>query len=99
MAQCRGRVLRDPSARWGADRPVPGRHSCMGRHPRPPQPGGSHHWPPQQRHGRARPAPGAPEPSTAEVRVWARAAGLAVPGRGKLRPEGWDAWRAAQPGW
>src|SRR5437762_1202492 len=39
----------------------------MGRHPRPPQPGGSHHWPPQQRHGRARPAPGAPEPSTAQV--------------------------------
>jgi hypothetical protein len=42
--------------------------------------------------------PGAPEPSTAEVRAWARATGLAVPGRGKLRPEVWAAWRAAHPG-
>ena len=41
------------------------------------------------------PAPGVPEPSTAEVRAWARATGLAVPGRGKLRPEVWAAWRAA----
>ncbi|GAB7002562.1 hypothetical protein JCM18899A_00330 [Nocardioides sp. AN3] len=41
-------------------------------------------------------APDAPEPSTAEVRAWARAAGLAVPDRGRLRPEVWDAWRAAQ---
>jgi ERCC4 domain len=40
-------------------------------------------------------APGAPEPSTAEVRAWARATGLAVPGSGRLRPEVWDAWRAA----
>src|ERR1700684_1598070 len=31
--------------------------------------------------------PHAPEPSTAEVRGWARAAGLDIPGRGKLRPE------------
>ena len=42
-------------------------------------------------------APGPPEPSTAEVRAWARATGLAVPGRGKLRPEVWAAWRAAHP--
>src|SRR6185437_14724235 len=28
----------------------------------------------------------APRPSTAEVRAWARATGLAVPDRGKLRP-------------
>src|SRR5436189_39565 len=28
-------------------------------------------------------APDAPEPSTAEVRAWARATGLAIPGRGK----------------
>jgi len=41
------------------------------------------------------PAPGVPEPFTAEVRAWARATGLAVPGRGKLRPEVWAAWRAA----
>ncbi|MFC6010883.1 ERCC4 domain-containing protein [Nocardia lasii] len=40
-------------------------------------------------------APTAPEPSTAEVRAWARANSLAVPDRGKLRPEIWDAWRAA----
>jgi ERCC4 domain len=43
-------------------------------------------------------APDAPGPSTAEVRGWARAAGLDVPGRGKLRPEIWAAWRAARPG-
>jgi len=41
------------------------------------------------------PAQDVPEPSTAEVRAWARATGLAVPGRGKLRPEVWAAWRAA----
>ena len=35
-------------------------------------------------------------PSTAEVRAWARAAGLAVPDRGRLRPEIWQAWRDAQ---
>jgi hypothetical protein len=40
-------------------------------------------------------APAAPEPSTAEVRAWARATGLSVPDRGKLRPEVWDAWRTA----
>ena len=33
------------------------------------------------------------EPSTAEVRAWARAAGLTVPDRGKLRPDIWDTWR------
>jgi hypothetical protein len=40
-------------------------------------------------------APAAPGPSTAEVRAWARAQGLPVPDRGKLRPEIWDAWRSA----
>ncbi len=43
-------------------------------------------------------APDAPEPSTAEVRAWARGAGLTVPGRGRLPPEIWAAWRAAHPG-
>ena len=43
-------------------------------------------------------APGAPAPSTAQVRAWARAACLAVPGHGRLRPEIWDAWRAAHHG-
>ena len=43
-------------------------------------------------------APGAPAPSTAQVRAWARATFLAVPGRGRLRPEIWDAWRAAHHG-
>jgi hypothetical protein len=43
-------------------------------------------------------APDAPGPSTAEVRAWARAAGLAVAGGGKLRPGIWAAWRAAHPG-
>jgi hypothetical protein len=40
-------------------------------------------------------APPAPEPSTAEVRAWARRAGLQVPAGGRLRPEIWQAWRAA----
>lgn len=40
-------------------------------------------------------APQAPDPSTGEVRTWARAVGLTVPDRGRLRPEIWDAWRAA----
>lgn len=46
------------------------------------------------------PAPdgGAVEPSTAEVRAWAREAGLAVPDRGRLRPEIWAAWQQAHPG-
>ena len=44
-------------------------------------------------------AGGAPsvEPSVAEVRAWARAAGLAVPDRGRLRPEVFAAWAAAHP--
>jgi hypothetical protein len=37
------------------------------------------------------------EPSTAQVRAWARDAGLSVPDRGKLRPEIWTAWRDAHP--
>jgi hypothetical protein len=37
----------------------------------------------------------APAPSTAEVRAWARANGLDVPDRGRLRPEVHLAWRAA----
>lgn len=37
----------------------------------------------------------APEPTTAEVRAWARTAGLAVPDRGRLHPDIWTAWRAA----
>jgi hypothetical protein len=36
-----------------------------------------------------------PAPPEAEVRSWARAIGLAVPDRGRLRPEVWDAWYAA----
>ncbi len=42
-------------------------------------------------------APAAPQPSTAEVRAWARAAGLPVPDRGRLRPEIWQAWHHAHP--
>jgi hypothetical protein len=42
-----------------------------------------------------RAAPSAPDPSTAQVRAWARAAGLDGPDRGRLRPEIWDAWRTA----
>ena len=35
------------------------------------------------------------EPTTAEVRAWARARGLDVPERGRLRPETWTAYRRA----
>ncbi|MEJ5913517.1 ERCC4 domain-containing protein [Pseudokineococcus sp. 1T1Z-3] len=48
--------------------------------------------------GGVEPAPGggtAPEPSTAEVRAWALAHGLAVADRGRLRPEVVTAWHAA----
>lgn len=36
-------------------------------------------------------------PTTAEVRAWARDAGLSVPDRGRLRPEIWSAWQEANP--
>jgi hypothetical protein len=36
-----------------------------------------------------------PEPSTAEIRAWARSTGLAVTDRGRLRPEILQAWRVA----
>lgn len=45
------------------------------------------------------PAAGAvppPETTTAEVRAWARTAGIDVPDRGRLRPEVWAAYRTAQ---
>ena len=35
------------------------------------------------------------EPTTSEVRSWARAGGLSVPDRGRLRPEIWQAWHEA----
>ncbi len=40
-------------------------------------------------------APPEPEPSVAEVRTWARANGLVVPDRGRLRVEIHQAWRDA----
>jgi hypothetical protein len=43
-------------------------------------------------------APDQPEPSTAEVRAWARQAGLPVPDRGRLQPTVWQAWREAHRG-
>ncbi len=39
--------------------------------------------------------PAAPEPSTAEIRTWARSAGLPVSDRGRLRPEVITAYRSA----
>lgn len=39
--------------------------------------------------------PAAPEPTTSEVRAWARTNGITVPDRGRLRPEVWQAWRDA----
>jgi hypothetical protein len=41
------------------------------------------------------PAPPAPEPTTAEVRAWARTAGLDVAAGGRLRPEIWIAYHNA----
>jgi ERCC4 domain len=40
-------------------------------------------------------APAAASPPTAEVRAWARSTGLAVPERGRLHPDIWQAWRDA----
>ena len=40
-------------------------------------------------------APPQPSPTTAEVRAWARACGLTVPDRGRLRPEIHQAWQDA----
>ena len=40
-------------------------------------------------------APPQPVPNTAEVRAWARANGLTVPDRGRLRPEIHQAWQDA----
>jgi ERCC4 domain len=48
----------------------------------------------EQRLPAAGPLPAA-EPTVAEVRRWAITAGLAVPPRGRLRPEIWEAFRAA----
>ncbi len=39
-----------------------------------------------------------PEPSSAEVRAWARSTGMAVTDRGRLRPEILQAWRVAERG-
>jgi hypothetical protein len=47
--------------------------------------------------GRTR-RPRATGPATSEVRAWARANGIDVPDRGRLRPEVWDAWRRSQSG-
>jgi ERCC4-type nuclease len=38
---------------------------------------------------------GSAEPTTAQVRAWALDHGLEVSDRGRLRPQVWDAWRAA----
>ena len=40
-------------------------------------------------------APGTGSPATAEVRAWARGAGITVPDRGRLHPGIWQAWRDA----
>ena len=40
-------------------------------------------------------APAAPEPAAAEVRAWAGIQGIAVPARGKISREVWDAWQTA----
>ncbi|WP_436501754.1 ERCC4 domain-containing protein [Actinokineospora sp. HUAS TT18] len=40
-------------------------------------------------------APTAPDPTTAELRAWARTQGITVPDRGRLRPDILHAWRTA----
>jgi hypothetical protein len=40
-------------------------------------------------------APNAREPSPTEIRAWARANGIPVADRGRLRPEIWETWHAA----
>lgn len=60
-----------------------------------------HHSEDRLAHERAAalPRPGAvpaAEPTTADVRAWARGAGIDVPPRGRLRPEVWAAFRAAR---
>ena len=40
-------------------------------------------------------APTAPEPTTAEVRAWARSISIDVPDRGRLQPQIWQAWHDA----
>ena len=45
----------------------------------------------------ARQQPPAPAPTIAEIRAWARATGLTVPDRGRLRPEIHQAWQDAHP--
>lgn len=41
--------------------------------------------------------PGARKADVAHVRSWARAQGIAVPDRGRLRADIWEAWTAAHP--
>lgn len=41
--------------------------------------------------------PSAPDPSTAQVRAWAREQGFEISDGGRLRPEIWQAWRQAHP--
>ncbi|HWH35239.1 MAG TPA: ERCC4 domain-containing protein, partial [Acidimicrobiales bacterium] len=43
-------------------------------------------------------APASPPPSTAELRAWARRAGIDVADRGRLRPEVYRAWEVAHLG-
>lgn len=43
------------------------------------------------------PAAAEPEPSSAELRAWAKSVGLPVSDRGRLRPQILQAWRAAHP--
>ena len=43
------------------------------------------------------PAPAQLGPTTAQVRAWARRAGIEVPERGRLRPEVWVAYRTDHP--
>jgi len=42
-------------------------------------------------------APATGSPPTAEIRAWARATGIVVPDRGRLRPDIWQTWRGAHP--
>ncbi|CCM65903.1 hypothetical protein BN381_810006 [Candidatus Microthrix parvicella RN1] len=81
------RVCRNPAAGPGVDVPV------LWGGPRPPSERGGRR-PTTRWAGCGRPVP-VREPTTAEVRSWALGAGLTVADRGRLRPEIWEAYRAA----
>ena len=90
--RCDGPTWRSCSAkpaRWARSGPTGSSPpQASGPRPRPPPWSASPRSTPQQPTELGG-APDAPEPSTAEIRAWARTTGITVPDRGRLRPEIW----------